>query len=107
MSTSLWFTFGARTVCGKESGKPTGMLRGRELQEVCQGLALSFVIALFGLFAWTWPPGIQGGDGTRSPESWGVEAVLDSITNELEHCLLETGRKAHISGTKLKARFKL
>ena len=73
-----------------------------------QGLALSFVNAPFGVFVWTLAPGMQGGDETkrtRSPELWGVEAALlsrasDSITDELEHCLLETGRKARISGTK-------
>lgn len=104
-STSLCFTFGAKTVCGKASGKLTGMLRGRKLQAVLQGLSLSFVNAPFGVFVWTLALGIQGGDETRSPESWGVEAALlsrasDSIVDELEYRLLEMGRKACISGTK-------
>lgn len=95
-------------MCGKESGKPTGTLRGRKLQEVHQGLALSFVNAPFGVFVWTLPLGIQGGDETRrtrSPECGGVEAALlsrasDSIADELQRRLLEMGRKASISGTK-------
>lgn len=42
-----------------------GILRGRELQEVRQGLALSFLNAPFGVFVWTLPLGIQDRDETR------------------------------------------
>lgn len=72
-------------MCGKESGKLTGTLRGRKRQEVHQGLVLGFANAVFGMFVWTLPVGIQGGDEPRrtgSPELWGVGAALLSRASD-------------------------
>lgn len=94
ISTSLCFTFGARTMWGKESGKLTGTLRGRMLQKVCWRLALSFVNAPFGVFVWTLPVGIreemrQGEQGAQSrgvwkqpcyPEQWTASRMNRSIS---------------------------
>lgn len=69
-AASLRFAFSARTLLGKESGKPMEVLTGRKLQ-----VALSFVNAPFGVFVWTLPLGVQAGDVmrlTRSPEPWGA-----------------------------------
>lgn len=83
-----------------------GTLGEGKLQEVHQGLVLSSANALFEVFPWTLPLGIQGRDRwakqDREPRAVGCVCSL-AVRSIWQHLncssLLEVGRKAHISGT--------